>query len=55
MASRYNSTSDTLVSGTSKADLIENDNADNVTISAGAGNDSIENYSGYYASIGRRK
>ena len=49
MASRYNDTPDTLVTGTSKADSIENYYADNVTISAG--NDYIYNSYGYHSTI----
>ena len=45
---KFNSNSNIVINGTSKADFIYNDNADNVTIYAGEGNDQITNDIGSY-------
>ena len=45
---KFNSTSNIIINGTNKADFIYNDNADNVTIYAGEGNDQITNDVGSY-------
>lgn len=42
IATIYNEFGSTLISGTSKADTIENSGS-NVTVNAGAGNDSVTN------------
>lgn len=45
IATIYNEFGSTLISGTSKADTIENSGG-NVTVNAGEGNDSVTNYFG---------